>query len=324
MKAIFPLMLLAVFGCGISAWAEFSLFVSFAPDADDLLAPVTAALGALGVLFVVGQFVLADQAARRYRSGQIVLARVCAAACAVLLAVSISGTASWFESAYQQGEQVLAAETEPAPAVALAMAVTAQDIATAGGLLATAGAEEERGNHWRAGELRRQAAEINQRAAGALKQFEGSGNERQIPAATQASVTGRVLGDRRGWLWLAIATLTDLIPLLAVVLMALPAEQQAGTDEHNEPAARPDCKPQGEPVQTSPNKPNQTAKRFVVPGGGVVQTIADHIQRTGQVPTKRQAQAMGVGYTRYSNALAELAGLGVVRPRGSGRGYEVV
>ena len=318
---IIPLMALAGFGCGISAWAEFSLFVSFAPDSDDLLAPVTAALGGLGALFVVGQFVLADQAARRYRCGQKRLAILCAFACGVLLAVSIGGTASWFESAYQQQEQAAAPEVNPLDALALAAA--SQDQATAAGLLATARAEEARGNHWRAGELRRKAAEINGRLQARVKQLADREAETAPAAVSQAAIAGRVLGDGRGWLWLAIATLTDLIPLLAVVLMAVPAEVGAESEQETEQAGRPEHEPKAEPVQTNQNEPNQTVKPKTEPDGGAVQTIADHIQRTGQVPTKREAQAMGVGYTRFSNALAELAGQGVVRPRGSGRGYEV-
>ena len=292
------LCLLVAVGCGVSAWAEWSLFVSFAPEPERLTAPITLALGALGGLFVIAQFVFAGEAKRLWHSGARGLAAVVAFACCLLLAVSVFGTASWFDTAlvnkHNSAEQQAAQQQ--------------QQIVV--GLLASANNEEQRGNHWRAGELRREAKQL------------ASQTPQQQTAGVQAGALDRWLGEyRAAGLWL-LAILADLIPLLAVLVLrheqnnATEQTEPNETGEQNTPNRTPEQSSSPEQL-TMPETANRPAC------ADAMAWVQGYIEQQQKVPPVREAKAAGIGYDRLNRCLEQLTSDGYIEPKASGRGYRL-
>lgn len=299
----------------LSAWAEYSLFVSFAPEPDNGINPVTLALGALGALFVVAQFALAAQAVQRWPEQQH-LAAICAATCAVLLVISITGTATWFESAYQQRT------TAGAPVTAADQ--IAQEIAAA--TLASAAALDAQADRASASNLLTKAAQYRQQAAAMRTAITLPVQPATAPApVTQATIAGDQLG---GLLFWAIAILTDLIPLLAVVLINTTTSTQATAPGAPQPAA--DSEPVANQEQAEqPTNPETHSPTNPVNQPGTItrdalQTLRAHIRETGTMLTRAQAAELGIGQNQYRRACQQLKDDGVIKQPGPGKPYQVL
>ncbi len=302
----------------LSAWAEYSLFVSFAPEPDRWFNPVTLALGTLGGLFVVAQFALAAQAVQRWPEQQR-LAGICAATCAVLLVISITGTATWFESAYQKQT------TASAPAPVTAADQIAQEAALA--TLASAAELDAQADRLSASNLLTKAAEFRQQAATMRTAITLPDQTASAPApVTQATIAGDQLG---GLLFWAIAILTDLIPLLAVVLINTGTQATAtGEPQHTAPselAVNPE--PVGQPTNPATNQPtNPVASNPepAQPSGDALQTLRVHIRENGTMLTRAQAAELGIGQNQYRRACTTLKEQGVIQQPGPGKPYRVL
>ena len=303
------LCLLVAVGCGVSAWAEWSLFVSFAPEPEHLTAPITLALGALGALFVIAQFVFAGEAKRLWQNGAHGLAAVVAVACCLLLAVSVFGTASWFDTALVNKHN--SAEQQAAQ----------QQQQIVGGLLASANNEEQRGNHWRAGELRREAKQL------------ASQTPQQQTTGVQAEALDRWLGEyRAAGLWL-LAILADLIPLLAVLVLrheqnnateqTEPNEtgEQNSATEHNKTNETDEQNSVPEQQTTPATESSETANRPACVDA--MAWVQGYIEQQQKVPPVREAKAAGIGYDRLNRCLEQLTSDGQIEPKPAGRGYQL-
>lgn len=194
----------------VSIVCEVMLFMDYAQTPfDKTIAGVTA--GAL----VGCQFGFVAYAVNAWRNKRPVVAFALFFVISVLFFISVSGTASFFESRFS-GEQETALKTSSEYETKMALVVGYQDQAKA--FRAAALAANDKGNSWNAGRLLNKAQEASKMAQ--------QENEKLLLIQPHAKTSGAALaafsGQGRWGLWYAIAALVDLCPLLCFAIAVTP------------------------------------------------------------------------------------------------------
>lgn len=275
--------------CAVSAYCEVSLFVSFAgTTADQWLAGIFA--GGM----VAGQFLFVDQMATQWRSGQRKLAAAAAGAVLVLMLVSVSGTAFYFESRYQA---TVNQETTGSDEYQLVRGLIEAQQNSLNNLKRQAQQAEEKGNTWIAGQYRLKATEIEEQLPALFD---------RLQTADAGTGTAAIIGNTMaGWRWAAwwlFGTIADLMPALAIVLLRNSKTAAVITEKQSDE----------QPEQAQEN--SETADHN--------DSLQGLIDRTGAMPSWSQLRARGWGYTRYKREREQLEQAGVIRQKG--QGWEVV
>lgn len=279
-----PLLALLAALLIVTGAREIILFTSFTTTTtDQTLAAVFAAA------LVAAKPILAA-AAKQHASTNKTLAAICAALALPLILVSIAGTATYFESAYQTkntAEQHNSTEHKKTDALIAAKRKTADQ------LKASAAKSTAAGNTWSAGQMLQQAAAIETELA----------NITTAPAtpASPATIAGSTLNNYRWAAWLTVALLADLLIIVAVLL--LNENKQQNTEQ------TPEKQQQKQPAE------QKTEQRDT--------WLNEYISKHRTMPTVRQAQAAGISYARYKAEADTLTKAGTLQPKANGRGWQL-
>lgn len=279
-----PLLALLAALLIVTGAREIILFTSFTTTTtDQTLAAVFAAA------LVAAKPILAA-AAKQHASTNKTLAAICAALALPLILVSIAGTATYFESAYQTkntAEQHNSTEHKNTAALIAAKRKTADQ------LKASAAKSTAAGNTWSAGQMLQQAAAIETELA----------NITTAPAtpASPATIAGSTLNNYRWAAWLTVALLADLLIIVAVLL--LNENKQQNTEQ------TPEKQQQKQPAE------QKTEQRDT--------WLTEYISKHRTMPTVRQAQAAGISYARYKAEAEALTNAGTLQPKANGRGWQL-
>ncbi len=289
-KAQLLTLLLAL--VSVTAAREISLFVSFAASYQDtILAAIFAAA------LVMAKPIIATAATDQANAGNKKLAMACMALVIPLMLVSITGTALYFETAYQKTaatEQTTSAEYKNTEALIDAKRKSAA------ALKYNAEKSTANGNTWAAGQYLIKAADIETEIALLNK------NAANVTANTSAAtITGNALSQYRWLVWIAFAVLADLLIIISVVLLntkQIEQNKQQKTEENKQRKTRKQTTEQQQPEQ---------------------QWIKQQIRITGIVPTVREAQTAGVTYQSYKQQIEELLSSGVIKKKEAGKGWDL-
>ena len=279
-----PLLALLAALLIVTGAREIILFTSFTTTTtDQTLAAVFAAA------LVAAKPILAA-AAKQHANTNKTLAAICAALALPLILVSIAGTATYFESAYQTKnttEQHNSTEHKNTAALIAAKRKTADQ------LKASAAKSTAAGNTWSAGQMLQQAAAIETELA----------NITTAPAtpASPATIAGSILNNYRWAAWLTVALLADLLIIVAVLL--LNENKQQNTEQ------TPEKQQHKQPAEQKPEQRDTW--------------LTEYISQHRTMPTVRQAQAAGISYARYKAEADTLTKAGTLQPKANGRGWQL-
>jgi hypothetical protein len=194
----------------VSIVCEIMLFMDYAQTTfDKTLAGITA--GAL----VGCQFGFVGFAVNAWRTKRPGVALVLFAVITVLFFISVSGTASFFESRFS-GEQETALKNSSEYENQLALVVGYQ--AQAKALRDAAKAANDKGNSWNAGQLLNKSQEATRMA----QQQNEKLTQMQPLAKTSGAALAAFSGQGRWAFWFAIAALVDMCPLICFAIAVTP------------------------------------------------------------------------------------------------------
>lgn len=301
-KPLFLITVLMMFA--VSAAAEIGLFLSFTTTAGDQLLA-----GMFGGALVLAQLLFADQAALRATAGQTGSAFFCGALAGLLLLISVIGTVVFFETRYQQQ---LAAATQNSDSYQLQKRLVQQSLESAAQLKQRAEQALQLNRITSAMQLTRQAAEIEQASAQQIGNITNQGN----------TTAKNPWGKWRWFAWALFAAVADLIGTYGVVLLRTwPTETKpkVQTKPTAETKQAPETKQTAETKQATETKqPNPKNKT------GAEHWMLQHIKKHQQVPGVRDAKATGYTYGEFTRAVAGMIQLGLITPKASGKGWDVV
>ncbi len=298
MAALLKILIVTLFG--LSAWWEVSLFVSLAGTAMHALQ-----IGTFAVCLVAGQLLFADQAAAMWKQGQKVLAVAAGAVVVTLMAVSVNGNALYFETQFQATHRHETANDDGYQQIRADIASTQAERER---YLALEAAERAAGNKWMAGQHLKSATAAGETLAQLRAELKSA--KANASKTGTASVLDQAVGTGRTGLFYLFALLTDLLPVLALVLL----RNQTPETVKNTAEQLPE-----QPSVASEKQPEQSVKQFgqphatAEPGG-----LKGLIDQTGQMPSWSMAKAAGFSYTIYKRERDELLQAGLIIQDGQG------
>jgi len=298
-----PLGWLALTLAAFSAYCEVSLFVSFAGDqlGNQLQAGVFAAA------LVCGQFLLISELVTHWQQGLRLLPVVTALVTATLLAISIGGTVFYFESQYQSALDHEQSGSDDYQSLSRLIDQKEDTIRRAKALADT---ESGRGNTWMAGQHTKAATRAERELTTLLDR-----RSRLQSATGTATVVGRSFDQYRWSVWLVFASVADLLPALAIVLLKTPNRKtRAVKTAHNtiEQQAQ-------QPLFASLEDPQQPENSTEIQPFA---TVRHAIEVLGYMPSWSLLKQQGFTYTSYKKQRDELVTAGLVRQ--NGQSYQLV
>ncbi|MGO2354022.1 MAG: hypothetical protein ACTH58_04740 [Marinomonas foliarum] len=205
----FIVLALALVLAAVSVVCEVLLFT------EQTVMPIDTALAAIvGLALVCFQFLFAALAPKFWQASQRTIAGVMYLITAVLFAISLSATSGFFESRFQENQQ---AQLHNSNDYKLKMSVVDDLEKQEKTLTDSANAAKEKGNAWYAGQLLMKASEASENRRAVISQL--SNETTPNTDATTALVS--VIGAGRWVLWIVLAALVDLCPLIAFSCYAL-------------------------------------------------------------------------------------------------------
>lgn len=205
----FIMLALALVLAAVSVVCEVLLFT------EQTVMPIDTALAAIvGLALVCFQFLFAALAPKFWQASQRTIAGVMYLITAVLFAISLSATAGFFESRFQENQQT---QLHNSNDYKLKMSVVDDLEKQEKTLTDSANAAKEKGNAWYAGQLLMKASEASENRRTVIGQL--SNETTPNTDATTALVS--VIGAGRWALWIVLAALVDLCPLIAFSCYAL-------------------------------------------------------------------------------------------------------
>jgi hypothetical protein len=195
---------------GVSITCEIALFTSFAEtELDQTLAAIT------GAGLVASQFLLVWVLQEHLKNGRNALATGVFLLITALFGVSVIGTAAWLETRFQEKHQASVNSTQEHQLITQLLADFEKQ---ANSLRQQAVLDRNSGNHWRAGERLKEAAQADQQRLQALAMLK---KVESVPSSSGQSLASSNNHWRWG-LWLLLATLVDLCPLLCFASLKNP------------------------------------------------------------------------------------------------------
>jgi hypothetical protein len=205
----FIMLALALVLAAVSVVCEVLLFT------EQTVMPIDTALAAIvGLALVCFQFLFAALAPKFWQASKRPIAGVMYLITAVLFAISLSATAGFFESRFQENQQT---QLHNSNDYKLKMSVVDDLAKQEKTLTDSANAAKEKGNAWYAGQLLIKASEASENRRTVIGQL--SNETTPNTDATTALVS--VIGAGRWVLWVVLAALVDLCPLVAFSCYAL-------------------------------------------------------------------------------------------------------
>ncbi len=200
----------------VSITCEIALFTGFTQtELDQHLAAIT------GAGLVASQFLLVGVFQEHLHQKRRALATGLFLLIALLLGVSVAGTAAWLETRYQEQHQIALKSTQEHQLVTQLLEDFEQQ---ASSLRKQAVLDRNTGNHWRAGERLKEAAQADEQRMKALAMLK---NIKSVPQNSGQSLASENNTLRWG-LWLILAALIDLCPLLGFASVRTP---RSGSNE---------------------------------------------------------------------------------------------
>jgi hypothetical protein len=197
------MLLLSFSLAAVSIACEVMLFTS------QTNTPLDQALAAITGIALVGfQYVFAAIGARFYQARKTLLAMLLFLITAVLFAVSVSGTAGFFESRLQTSDQ---ANTQDSTEYRLQLSTVESLDHQIAALTESAQVSKDAGNTWNAGKLLEQAAILNKQRIEAITAL----NQVETNQSTTVSALASLVGKYRWAFWFLLAALVDVCPVVA-------------------------------------------------------------------------------------------------------------
>lgn len=298
MAVLLKLLIITLFG--LSAWWEISLFVSIAGTAMHALQ-----IGTFAVCLVAGQLLFADQAALKWKQGQKALALAAGAVVVTLMFISVNGNALYFETQFQATHRQ---ETVSDDGYQLILDDIASTQAERKRYLALEETERLAGNKWMAGQHLKQATAAGETLARLRAELKAS--KATASKTGTAGVLDQAVGAGRTGLFYLLSLLTDLLPVLALVLLRNQPDEIAGqTDKQN--SEQPSEQPHRPTEQTAEQPAEKQAD-------GQPDSLWAVIEESGTMPSWSQLKASGWTYTRYKRERDQLEQAGRIRQEGQG------
>tara|TARA_R110001606_G_scaffold71219_1_gene162947 strand:+ start:27534 stop:28496 length:963 start_codon:yes stop_codon:yes gene_type:complete len=292
----FIMLALALVLAAVSVVCEVLLFT------EQTVMPIDTALAAIvGLALVCFQFLFAALAPKFWQASQRTIAGVMYLITAVLFAISLSATAGFFESRFQENQQT---QLHNSNDYKLKMSVVDDLEKQEKTLTDSATAAKEKGNAWYAGQLLMKASEASENRRTVIGQL--SNETTPNTDATTALVS--VIGAGRWALWIVLAALVDLCPLVAFSCYAMrqtPVKTGITDDQipNQTPQETPSVKPNAEQnTQTDEAKHNET-------GRPTLEEIKQAIKsmESGEIGVRASMRhAETTNYQRTKQALEEL------------------
>lgn len=287
MAALLKLLIIILFA--LSAWWEVSLFVSIAGTAMHALQ-----IGTFAACLVAGQLLFADQAALKWQQGQKALAVAAGAVVVTLMAVSVNGNALYFETQFQATHRQETVSDDGYQQIRDDIASTQAERER---YLALEATERAAGNKWMAGQHLKSATAAGETLARLRAELNAS--KATASKTGTAGVLDQTVGAGRTALFYLFALLTDLLPVLALVLLRnQPDEIVCKIDNQNS-------------EQTSEQPAEQQTD-------GQPDSLWAVIEESGTMPSWSQLKASGWTYTRYKRERDQLEQAGRIRQEGQG------
>ncbi len=288
----------------VSAYCEISLFIDFA-EADN---PIdTWQMGALAGSLVVAQHTLAQRAGSLFSRGHHVAAGMIAILVLVLLVISVSASAVFYEARYQASRSDdLRAGTD----YQLRAQLIADQQESIQELKALAKTEKDKGNTWMAGQHATKAQEIQSSLPDLITDLD----QVQAPVTSSAGIVAEVLDQYRWLAWITFGLIADLIPMLLLVLLTVYPE--------------PLQSPLGQRCAPNPtDDPPTLLKATLTKPEGTIQkppkTLVGLIQNMGKMPSWQEVKSAGISYRKYKRERDKLEQQGVVFDPGDGTGFQL-
>ncbi len=197
------MLILALVLAAVSVVCEVLLFT------EQTTLPIDKALaGIIGLALVCFQFLFAATAPKLWQAKKHVAAGAMYFITAILFTISLSATAGFFESRYQDNQQTQIQSSNDYILKKSVVEDLAQQEKT---LTESAAKSKENGNTWNAGQLLIQADKISTLRREAINNL----NATTAPNTDATTALVSVFGAGRWALWIALAALVDLCPLIA-------------------------------------------------------------------------------------------------------------
>lgn len=205
------MLTLALVLAAVSVVCEVLLFT------EQTVMPIDTALaGIIGFALVCFQFLFSAIASKFWQSKKHFHALVMFSITTILFAISLSATAGFFESRYQENRQT---QIQSSNDYQLKMSVIDDLTTQQKTLTESADVATKNGNAWYAGQLLLKASETNEKRRDVIEQLNTTNT--QNTDATTALVS--VFGAGRWVLWIILAALVDLCPLVAFASYSISA-----------------------------------------------------------------------------------------------------
>lgn len=288
----FIMLALALVLTAVSVVCEVLLFT------EQTVMPIDTALAAIiGLALVCFQFLFAATASKFWQASKRLVAGVMYLITAVLFTISFSATAGFFESRFQESQQT---QLHNSNDYKLKMSVIDDLEKQAKTLTDSANEAKQKGNNWYAGQLLIKATEASEKRRHAIAQL---GNQ-TTPNTDATAALVSVIGAGRWALWIVLAALVDLCPLVAFACYAVrQTPVKTGVTDEKTPSQTPEQQSQTPEQQTDENQTNSETGRPTL--DEIKQVIRQ--MPAGQIGVRAVMRtAETTNYNRTKQALEEL------------------
>ncbi|WP_111639941.1 hypothetical protein [Marinomonas shanghaiensis] len=292
----FTMLALALVLAAVSVVCEVLLFT------EQTVMPIDTALAAIiGLALVCFQFLFAATAAKFWQASKRLIACAMYLITAVLFTISFSATAGFFESRFQENQQTQLYNSND---YKLKMSVIDDLEKQAKTLTDSANSEKQKGNGWYAGQLLIKAAEASEKRRSAIAQL----SNQTAPNTDATTALVSVIGAGRWALWIVLAALVDLCPLVAFASYAVrQTPVKTGVTDEKTPNQTPEQ--QRPTVSQTPNEQPDESQTNAETGRPTLDEIKQAIKQmpAGQVGVRAVMRtAETTNYQRTKQALEEL------------------
>jgi len=292
----FTMLALALVLAAVSVVCEVLLFT------EQTVMPIDTALAAIiGLALVCFQFLFAATAAKFWQANKRPIAGAMYLITAVLFAISLSATAGFFESRFQESQQT---QLHNSNDYKLKKSVIDDLEKQEKTLTDSAKAANEKGNAWYAGQLLIKATEASENRRAAIAQL---GNQ-TTPNTDATTALVSVIGAGRWALWIILAALVDLCPLVAFACYAV-RKTPVKTSVTDEKTPNQTPEQQHATASQTPNEQSDESQTNTDNGRPTLHEIKQAIKQmlAGQVGVRAAMRtAETTNYNRTKQALEEL------------------
>lgn len=204
----------------ISIVCEVMLFIDYA---DNRIDKIIAGLSAAAL--VVCQFSFVPLAIKKWQTNKVLAMFISSIIC-VLFMVSVSGTAAFFESRFSSKNDVLTKTSNEY----MLKQKTINDLFIMHNLfIDSANKAKEEGNNWYAGEQLKEASKINKQRLELIESLK----EIEVTPKDSGTALAKALDKSRWTLWLLMAILVDLCPIVCFASLNITSERLTNDKKEN-------------------------------------------------------------------------------------------